>query len=353
LRRIAPIALLVPCLALTGATPWAIESHVASDSGWDTNVYRNFADSASASLPGGGLVIGDGFLQIDGDLDVSGRPWSHQRTELTAELGARLFATQGPEDALVGQAMLVHDIALSRKIVLKFDASGKDKWVDDDDRAFANYGAGAGVSIGPWLRTRLDLRAGYQAFDYFPDTDFSEQGPSASATLVSNPWRKQYFHVGYRLMPQYYQGAQLLPSGAAVGQRFDWYHVATAGYALQAPFVLSLTYSFVDDQSDSYGESFLRHRVELLVGVLLPWGIYLVGGGALQITSYPDGLYLSPQLLLLEDDDDLNDVSVKVSKDIGKGFAVEARYGYYRNDFEQNGLAYERQVAYLGVVWRH
>ncbi|MHB8419250.1 MAG: hypothetical protein ACYDCL_14330 [Myxococcales bacterium] len=343
------------CLALTVASPWSVEGHLASDTGWDSNVYRNFEGSPyDPTLPGGGAILGDGFLQVDGDLDVSGRPWEHQRTTLTAELGARFFANQGPEDEGVGQAELVHDIGLSRKLTLRLDASGKDKWVANDDRAFADYGAGVGLSLGPFWRTRLDIRGGYQAFDYFPDSDFSETGPSLSAIVTASPWRRQSIHAGYRLLPQFYQGPQnVLPSGATFGQRFDWYHVATAGYSLEAPFVLSVDYSFTDDRSDAYGESFLRHRVQILLGVALPWEIYLVATGALQITSYPDGLYLSPELLLLEDDDDLNDISIKVSRDLGKGFGLEVRYGYYRNDFQQNGLAYERQVAYLGVVYRH
>lgn len=353
MRRFAAIALPLSCLALTAETPWSAEGHVQTDTGWDSNVYRNFAGAANSALPGGGAVIGDGFLQVDGDLDVLGRPWAHQRTELTAELGARWFESQGPEDAAVGEAQLVHEIGLSRALVLRFDANGKDKWVENDDRAFANGGAGAALWIGPWLRTRLELRAGYQAFDYVPDQDFSEQGPEFSAAFVTRIARKQSLRIDYRLLPQYYQGAQLLPSGAVAGQRFDWYHVASASYSLQAPFVLSVTYSFTDDSSNTWGESYLRHRVQLFVGVLLPWDVYLVGSAALQLTSYPDGLYLSPQLLLLEDDDDLNEVSLKLSRDFGKGFAVEVRYGYYRNDFAQNGLNYERQVAYVGVAWRH
>jgi hypothetical protein len=356
LRQALPIAALLSCLAPPAwATPWSLEGHAAADVGYDSNVYRNFEDvTYDPSLPGNGEIIGDGFLQLDGDLDLVGRPWAHQQTELTAQLGSRLFLTQSPEDTVVGQATLTHNIALTRKLVLRFDASGKDKWVDDDDRAYADYGGGVGLSIGPFWRTRLDLRAGYLAFDYFPDSDFSEQGPVFSATVISSPWRKQTIFAGYRLLPQFYQGPQIYyPDGTTSGQRFDWYHVVSAGYSWQGPVVLSATYSFIYDNSNAYGESLLRHRVEVLAGFSLPWELYLVATGALQFTSFPGGLYLSPELLLLEDDDDLDEISVKISRDLGKGFGLEARYGYYRNDLQQNGLTYERQVAYVGVVYRH
>ncbi len=337
------------------AAPWDVEGHAAADVGFDSNVYRNFEGVPyDPGLPGNGAIVGDGFLQLGGDFDLLGRPWAHQQTELIAQLGARLFAEQSPEDTAVGQLSLTHAIGLTRKLTLRFDASGKDKWVANDDRAYADYGGGVGLSIGPFLRTRLDLRAGYRAFDYFPDSDFSEQGPVFSAALVSSPWRKQTIFGSYRLFPQYYQGPQVyFPDGSTAGQRFDWYHVASAGYSYQGPVVLSITYSFIDDKSNSYGETFLRHRVEVLAGVVLPWELYAVATGALQLTSFPDGLYLSPQLLLLEDDDDLDEISVKISRDLGKGFGIEARYGYYRNYLQQNGLTYERQVAYLGVVYRH
>jgi hypothetical protein len=353
LPRLASIALPLLCVALTAATPWSVEGRAEADVGYDSNVYRNFDGVSDPTLPGNGAVVGDGFLQLDGDLDVSGRPWAHQHTDLALDIGGRLFASQWEEDTLVGAATLVHDIGLSRKLSLRFDASGKDKWVENDDRAFADYGAGVALSLGPWAKTRFDVRAGYQAFVYFPDTDFSELGPSFSISLSSTPWTRQTLAVGYRLMPQFYQGPQVFPSGAEAGQRFDWYHLATASYTLQAPIVLSVIYSFIDDDSDSYGESYLRNRVQLVVGAALPWELFLVGMAAVQLTSYPDGLYLSPELLLLEDDDDLDEVGVKISKDVGKGFSIEARYGFYYNGLQQNGLTYERHVAYLGVAWRH
>jgi hypothetical protein len=353
--RAPPIAALLFVAAPAWAAPWSFEGHAAADVGYDSNVYRNFEGVPyDATLPGDGAVVGDGFLQLGGDLDLLGRPWAHQQTELVAQLGARLFDEQSPEDTLVGQASLTHDIGLTHKLVLRFDLSGKDKWVDDGDRAYADYGGGVGLSIGPYLKTRLDLRIGYRSFDYFPDTDYSELGPALSAALVSSPWKHQTLFASYRLFPQFYEGPQTYyPNGATSGQRFDWYHVASAGYTYRGPVVLSATYSFIDDDSDSYGESFLRHRVELLAGVALPWELYVVATGALQFTSFPDGLYLSPELLLLEDDDDLDEISVKISRDLGKGFGVEARYGYYRNDLQQNGETYERQVAYVGIVYRH
>lgn len=348
----------LPILLLSGmapAAPFQVEGHLATDTGYDSNVYRNFEGSGfDPTLPGNGAVVGDAFLQLDGDLDVVGRFFAHQRTELSADVGARLFSDQGGEDAVAGSGSLVHEIALSRKVALRFDAEGKDKWVENDDRAFATWGANGGLSLGPFWRTRLDLRAGWQAFDYFPEPIFSEQGPSVAAILSARPFRRHTFFASYRLMPQTYVGPQqILPSGQGVGQRFDWYHVASAGWALRGPVIAGVTYSFTDDRSDAYGESFLRHRLQLLAGFSLPWELTLVASAALQFTSYPDGLYLSPQILLLEDDDDLDSVTVKLSRDLGKGFDVEARVGYYRNDLFQNGLAYERAVAYVGACWRH
>ena len=329
------------------ARAWTAEEQLSLVSGYDSNVYRNFE-----GIPGE-PVLGDGFLQLGADLDAYGTPWSHQQSELVAQLGARLFAVQSPEDTGVGQLTLTHSIGFNRWLALRLDGSGKDKWVANDDRAYKDLGAGATAVLGPLARTRLELRVGYRSFDYLPDPDFSEWGPALGAALISTPWRKQTLFADYRLFPQRYQGARIVPDGSTDGQRFDWYHVASVGYSLHRPFVLSATYSFIDDRSDSYGESFLRHRLELLVGVALPWELYLVGIGALQLTSYPDGLYLSPQILLLEDDDDLDEISVKLSRDLGHGLSLEARYGYYQNDLLQNGLAYRRHVVYLGLAYRH
>ncbi len=355
MRPVLPLAVWVlVAVAPAAAEAVQIDGRVETDTGYDSNVFRDFEGDPAAP------VLGDGFVQADGHLDLLARPSSRQRTELLADLGARLFATQSPADTAVGQGTLTHAFGLSPKLVLRLDLDGKDKWAGpagdwpgDDNRTYADYGGGATLAIGPYWKTRLELRAGYRAFDYFSDTDFSEQGPALSADLIAAPWRRQRFVLGYRLFPQFYRGPQIAPDGTAYGSRFDWYHVASLDYTLTGPVVLTAGYSFVDDASNAYGESFLRHRLELLVGVVLPWEIYAVATGALQLTSYPDGLYLSPQILLLEDDDDLDELSVKLSRDVGKGFSVELRWGYYVNELFQNSLAYRRQVVYLGLAYRH
>ncbi|MHB1845054.1 MAG: hypothetical protein ACYCWW_09500 [Deltaproteobacteria bacterium] len=329
------------------AEGFTADGHLSSDVGYDSNVYRNFDGQP------GEPVVADGLLQLGGELSATDRPARNQQTEVEAEAGARLFFAQSPEDTLVGQLALTHSIAFSRRLTLRVDGEGKDKWVQNGDRAYADFGGGVGLDFRLLRKLDATLRAGFRAFDYFPDTDYSEAGPALSAELRAEPWRKQSLVLGYRLFPQTYRGPQDFPDGSSQGHRFDWYHVASAGYAWRGPVVLSLTYFFIDDRSDSYGESLVRHRVEGLCGALLPGELYLVATGALQLTRYPDGLYLSPELLLLEDDDDLDELSVKLSRDLGRGFEVELRGGYYWNDLLQNGLTYERAVVTLGLAYRH
>ncbi len=327
----------------------SIEGNASSDFGWDSNVYRNFDGQA------GEPVVADGLLQVGSDFELRTTGSSGQRTEVEGQFGARLFDVQSPEDMLVGQLAASHDVSLSRALTLRLDAEGKDKWVANDDRAYADWGGGLGLDWRPARRLDAALRAGWRTFDYFPDSDFTEAGPALSAELSGSPARKQLLFASYRLFPQLYRGPELTAAGvdaAPDARRFDWYHVASVGYSLRGPVVLSLTYRFVDDRSDAFGESFVRNRVEGLFGWILPGDIYLAATGALQITSYPDGLYLSPQLLLLEDDDDLNEVSVKLSRDLGGGFSLEARAGYYWNDFLQNGLTYERALVFGGIAYR-
>ncbi len=334
------------------AATWQLTGRVATDTGYDSNVYRTFESDPQA------LVVGDEFLQADGHLVLSGRPGDRQRTDVTADIGTRLFPDQAPADTVVAQGEARHAIGLSRKLVLRLDAEGKDIftgdrafWPGDDNRAYDDYGGGATLVAGPFLATRFSVRAGYRVFDYFSDPDFSEAGPALSAELSASPARRHTLFADWRLFPQYYQGPQLAADGAILGRRFDWYQAASAGYSFAGSWVFSATYSFIDDAADSYGESFRRHRLTALLGLVLPGEVYAVATGAVQLTSYPDGLYLSPELLLLEDDDDLDEVSIKLSRDLGAHLSLELRWGYYRNDLFQNGLAYQRQVVYLGLAY--
>jgi hypothetical protein len=340
------------------AAAGVVEGRVETDVGYDSNIYRNYNDTPG--LP----VVGGAFLEFQGDMSAHGEIARGQRSDASLLLGLRLFGFQGCPSGLqspnscantyVGQLRLAHAIRLAPTLLLRLDAGGKDKLVENGELSYSDLGAGVTLSavLSPWLVA--DLRVGVHAFNYFPDSAYSEAGPAFSAAATASTWKDQSVFFLYRLMPEYYQGYRLLPPPdlSVSGKRFDWFHMATIGYSLQRPIIASLSYSFIYDHSNSYGESYIRHRLEGVAALLLPWEITLAASVALQATTYPDGIYLSPQILLVEDEEALSEVSLKAFRDLGKGFSVEARFSIYRNDLSKNSLSYNRFITYAGVSYR-
>jgi len=333
-----------------------VEGRLAADTGYDSNIYRNFNDVPG--LP----VIGDAFLQFQGDIAARGELTPGQRSDASLLLGVRLFpgeycsggscAPKGGANTYVGLLKLGHAIRLNEDLVLRFDAGGKDKLVANGDRSYSDLGAGATLTTQLSRSLVVDLRVGIRAFNYFPDPAYSEIGPAFSAGATQATWKDQSIFFVYRLLPEYYEGYQLLPDLTIGGKRFDWFHMATVGYSLSRPVLASLSYSFIYDHSNSYGESYVRYRLEAIAGLNLPLDFTFTGTAAIQFTTYPDGIYLSPQVLLVEDDDNLTELSLKVFRELVGGLSLEARFSLYRNDLSKSLLTYRREIFYIGVSFR-
>jgi hypothetical protein len=76
---------------------------------------------------------------------------------------------------------------------------------------------------------------------------------------TQNTWKDQNLFFIYRLLPEYYDSyARQRDLTLSTEKRFDWFHIATLGYTLQRPVLATLTYSFIYDHSNSWGESYVR-----------------------------------------------------------------------------------------------
>lgn len=113
----------------------------------------------------------------------------------------------------------------------------------------------------------------------------------------------------------------------------------------------SLRYTFTRNGSNSRGDSYIRHRVTATAGVRLPFDITTTGQAALQITSYDDGLSVGQQLLLGDDDESQNSLSLAVSRPWWLGIATEARFSWYGNEFARERVTFSRMTAQVGIRW--
>ena len=124
------------------------------------------------------------------------------------------------------------------------------------------------------------------------------------------------------------------------------------GYGYRGPVALTLGYGFQELASNSHGETVLRHRLSASAGVRLPLRFTLLAQGALVFSRYPDGVFLSPDIVLTEDDEAQNTLSMRLVRPLTASVDLELSGSVHGTRLPRNDLSFARQVAALGLTWR-
>ena len=75
----------------------------------------------------------------------------------------------------------------------------------------------------------------------------------------------------------------------------------------------------------------------------------MLASGALQLSVAPDGVYLSPELQVVEDEENSSSVTLKIVRPITKFLEVDVRYALYVNALINSNFFYLRQVGSAGL----
>jgi hypothetical protein len=342
-------ALLLTALALPGG------AHAADVAGsvrltgrvlLDSNAPRDFRDAQGQQpAPDMGLsLLASSEGRITGErLQLVGR----------YELGGRKYVRYATEDVLIQGAAVEGSMALGTQLGLGVEGRAKDR--RGGTRDYSDLGAEAFLEYVPDVRLALRVRAGAHRFVYREDSRANFGGPEVgflgryrfnrrhSLSVFGNYGSRRY-GVEAALPPE---SEELSP-----GRRKDGVLSAGAGYTYRGPLALGLTYTFQEISSNSFGETVLRHRLSGSAGLRLPWNVTLLAQGGLGMSRYPDGIYLSPEITLVEEDEGQNSLSLKLARPMGEHLDVELSYGVYGTNLPTLQLSYFRQVLGLGLTWR-
>ena len=89
------------------------------------------------------------------------------------------------------------------------------------------------------------------------------------------------------------------------------------------------------------------------IGAKLPGELFLNVQAALQILAFDEIATGAQELLQIDEDESLSSLTAKISRPIGEGLSVEARYQLYAATFVDPGaLSYERHETGLALAWR-
>ncbi|MEJ7604042.1 MAG: hypothetical protein WKG01_39545 [Kofleriaceae bacterium] len=119
--------------------------------------------------------------------------------------------------------------------------------------------------------------------------------------------------------------------------------IAAAGYQL------SVT------DSNSFGQSLVRHRVTLSATTDLPWKLYGTALATLQIDQYLDGLIVQKDLQHQEfsslDDENRSSLQLRLARELTTAWSLETRAAIWRDFGGIMDTAFRRALIYAGVVY--
>lgn len=341
--------------------------------GYDSNAKRvpyalpealTGAEDATAQLP---AVVGDSYLQASGALSAT----AHARglvLRLEGALGAKLFsdmqrpglegakgyrptreATRTDEERMMvaeGRALLLGklpydiDARLHTRAKLRGQASGARSY------AFERSELVFTKALPFDLLARVGLSG--QVFHAADVPLFSSFGGGLEGGLGVRLGERETLELGVGALELAYPFARAQPEDDDV-RRLDFPLHASLVFTSARRVFVSGGYFLVRNLSNAFAESYTRHRLFGVVGFRLPAEVTVSTRGALQLTQYDEGVSLSRQYFLQEDDESQNSLSLLVTRPFLGGIVLEAQLAWYGNELARGGVKFSRTTAAVGV----
>ena len=341
-------------LGLLAASAGAVElrgdARLWTGQGFDSNVRRDFVSPGTSTSPD---VFMFGMASLEGLVGFERlRLWG------SYDAAGRVFLFQPGESMEVQNAQAEASVLLGRLFSVGLTGTARDR--RGAERDYTELIGQALVAFTPDDSLDFRLVGGPHRFLYWPRFTYSHSGPELTLQARYRFNRRHSLSLFGTLNLRTYNDCahdtqvDTSPPSAVCGdperRRADSVVMAGAAYAFRGPFQLSVGYTFFDETSNSFGESIQRHRLTLAGGVRLPWKLMLLGTVAVQFARYPDGVYLSPDLLVLEDQENSSSVTLKLVRPLWTHLDLDLRFAMYFNVLPQNNFVYLRGVGTIGLT---
>lgn len=338
---------------LTLASTWAIAAKVEGHArtwmgaGFDSNAKRDYVSAGRAPDADGFLF---GLSQFDG------RVWGTAGDASAAyDLATRKFIRWGQEDMLVQNLQLQGSLRLGPVFDAGLTARGRDR--RGASRDYTSLGGEGFIVFTPDERLQLMARGGVDRFLFWASPDYGFVGPTGAVNARYRINRRHSINASGWFSPRAYDGARhddpaTTDFDESLERRTDISLSASAGYTYRGPFVLNVSYTYAEQASNSHGESFRRHRLWALAGFRLPAKLSLFASGVLQLSYFPDNVFLSPEIQVVEDDENSSYVTLKLVWPFADKLELDLRYALYINALpgSEQTLFYMRHVVSVGLA---
>jgi hypothetical protein len=239
-------------------------------------------------------------------------------------------------------------------------------------RTFRNLG-GDGVLVLGGEDRHLTLAVGGRAFTYKPDHAFDWRGLSATARLDLELWeaadktRSLELAAGFGFEPRSYTSIALR-NGCAPGAepsdlcsrptsliRRDRYQRAGIDARWIGGVVATAGYQLTVIDSNSYGQSLIRHRLTASATAELPHRLFGTVTATIQIDQYPDGILVETDAQRQEftnlDDENRSSLQLRLARELTTAWSIEARAAMWRDLGSAAAASFRRELIYTGIVY--
>jgi len=277
---------------------------------------------------------------------------------------------------LTGNLRWLHPVG-ERPVSLGFALTAADDVPTADAvgaRTFRNLGADGVLALKLGDERQLTLAAGGRQFIYKPDHQFDWIGPTATARLDLVLWQSEggtrsidlATTLGYEARAY---DSHALANACAPGSRPDPTCFAGTDLlrrdrvqraAVELTWigggqVLGVGYQLTVIDSNSFGQSLVRHRVTASATASLPWRLYGTALATLELDQYLDGLLVQSDIVRREftnlDDENRSSLQFRLARALTEAWSIEARSAVWRDLGNVMDTSYKRSLIYLGAIY--
>ncbi len=378
--NVAPAATDDDADALVHGTRTTIKLEAGTE--YDSNIHRlEVPDGADAE------VVAAPLLRAAARAQTAAKVRKRGQVRLAGLVGGKLFLTDAGQSENVGivsaDGRYLHTLPGRSAMLMArgatYDSFDLDRSASSGVDAGRNFAIATGevgaTVLGP-RHHRLTLTAGYRDFTYKSDHDFDWAGDHYGLRYRTALWRGDpdvdldassiEIDVGYEVGRRHYAGRAftsncpegtdpdpmcIVPTGL---DRIDLVHTARAEVLYTGDRVWTGAYELSLVDSNSFGQSLVRHRIDLGVTTKTWADVFLTARATVIVSSFLDPLLLArdvqSQTFISIDDENRNAISVHLARDLGASWTIEARYAIFTNEFATKRLSFRRQIVYVGMT---
>jgi hypothetical protein len=370
-----------------GAPAWGREPARYSVHGelgceYDSNVHRSEIVEGVESFP---LVASPAARGVVG-VDLSDFITDRQLLTVSATGAGKLFsdAAARSEDVAVAQTSAVWRIALGDQTTAAlqgvyyeaFQRPTGDPDLAAERRDFRSLTPALRLTRALAPALQLGAAAGYRLFVYKPDETYDFDAPFGSLDLR---WARESddggadweVTTGATLELRAFDGRALVnacvpPSSIGItclpspgtGRRRDDFLTSQVEVTRTGKVLLGAGYALHWNQSNSFGETVMRHFATLRLTAPLPFGVYLAARGELLIARYLHPVFVGQMqsgglTYASIEDENRSSLRVDVSRALTDRLQLLARYTIYVNELGVSSAVarYRRQTALLSLAF--